>query len=96
MDEFGGNFNKIIKSDVEKDCNFLWVRQSQMETPRTVAVAASDEPNLPLSGQGHPNVILIINLHQNIQIPAGILPTAGRKIVFDNFDFATKVNKYNA
>ena len=51
MDEFGGNFNKIIKSAVEKDSNFLLVRQSQMETPQTLAVTASDEPNLALSGQ---------------------------------------------
>lgn len=95
MDEFGGNFDKIIKSDVEKDCNFLWVRQSQMETPQTVAVTASDEPNLPLSGQGHTQCDTDNQLTSEHPTIAGLLPTAGGKIVFDNFDFATKVHNMN-
>ena len=36
MDNFGGNFDKIIKSAFEKDSNFLLVRQSQMETTQTL------------------------------------------------------------
>ena len=69
IDEFGGNFDKIIKSAVKKGSNFLLVRQSQMETPQTLAVTASDESNLALSGQGQRSTQCdtVINL-QNIQL----------------------------
>ena len=95
MDEFGGNFDKIIKSAVEKDSNFLLVRQSQMETNLTLAVTPSDEPNLALSGQGLPQCDTDSQVTSEHPANVGRLPTAGRKIVFDNFDFATKVHNMN-
>ena len=96
MDEFGGNFDKIIKSGVEKDSNFLLVRQSQMETPQILAVTAFDEPNLALSGQvqGYTQCDTDNQLTEH-PTTVGLLPTAGRKILFDNFNFATKVHNMN-
>ena len=80
IDEFGGNFDKIIKSAVKKDSNFLLVRQSPMETPQTLAVTA-DEPNLALSGQGqgYTQCDTVINL-QNIQLLLVFYQLLGEKL----------------